>query len=166
MRVEWGIQNRKVLTGAHLCVRAFQVISMAPLPYIFAVAGYPAVITGRNPLSYLFDLGIMALPRLEAVALSLLYRLTASELVVYFALLAPAIVVGIVLGRLLRGTEQVNVAVRRVLAGLIAADLVIRLLPFGFNLAFGIPAAIVGWLIQLACLALVLLDLRAATASR
>ena len=162
MRVAWGVQGRKVLTGTQLCARVYQVVSLFPLPYIFCIAGYPAVITTRNVLSLLFDAGIMAIPRLEAVTLSALYRVTSSELVVYFALLVPAIVVGFAIDRLTRCTERTNVRARQALAALIALDLVIRLLPLGFNQAFGLPLAVVGWLCQTVCLAFVILDLRAA----
>ena len=166
MNVEWGISRRKALTGAHLSVGAFQLASLLPLPYIFLVVGYPAVITGRNVFSALFGAGIMAIPRLEAVALSLVYRATSNEVVVYFALLALSLVVGLVFKRLLNSEEEAAVRVRQVLAALIAADLVLRLLPLGANGAFGFAASAFGFVFQAACLAFVLLDLHHANKTR
>ena len=162
MRVTWGTDDRKALTGAGLYVTVFQVSSLLPLPYLFAVVGYPVVITNRNVLSFLFDVGLMSVPRAEALALSYAYTTLSSELVVYFTLLGVALVVGLALGRLLRGGGEAALRLRRTLAALLAFDLVLRLLPFGFNLAFGLPAAIIGWLCRAACLAFVVLDLRAA----
>lgn len=165
MRVTWGTDDRKTLTGAGLYVTIFQVSSLLPLPYLFAVVGYPVVITNRNVLSFLFDAGMMSIPRVEALALSYAYATLSSELVVYFTLLVVALVVGLVVGRLLRGGREAALQLRRVLVALLAFDLVLRLLPFGFNLAFGLPAAVIGWLCRAACLAFVVLDLRTARAS-
>ena len=58
--------------------------------------------------------------------------------------------------------RETALRLRRTLVALLAFDLVLRLLPFWFNLAFGLPAAIIGWLCRAACLAFVVLDLRAA----
>lgn len=160
MEVTWGTDDRKALTGAGLYVAVFQVSSLLPLPYLFAVLGYPAVITSRNVLSFLFDVGMVSLPRVEALALSYAYTAFSSELTVYFALLVVALVLGLVLGRLLRGDCETGIRLRRALVVLIACDLVIRLLPFGFNLAFGLPTAIIGWLCRAACLAFLVMDLR------
>ncbi|MBR3385638.1 MAG: hypothetical protein IKG69_10635 [Atopobiaceae bacterium] len=162
MRVTWGTDDRKTLTGAGLYVTIFQVSSLLPLPYLFAVVGYPVVITSRNVLSFLFDVGMMSLPRVEALALSYAYTTLSSELVVYFTLLVVALVVGLVVGHLLREGGETALRLRQVLAALLAFDLVLRLLPFGFNLTFGLPAAVIGWLCRAACLAFVVLDLRAA----
>ena len=159
MKVKWGVGDWKAFTGAHLAVAIYQVASLLPLPYILAVVGYPAIITSNNVLSFLFDVGVMAVPRAEALGLSLLYGMTTNEVAVYFTLLVPALVIGLVLGKLLPENSAVCVTSRKVLAVFIACDLVLRVLPFGFNLAFGLPAAIIGWLVQAACLAFVVLDL-------
>ena len=162
MRFAWGIDERKVVTGAHAAIAAYQVASLLPLPYILLVVGYPAIITHGSVLSFLFDMGIMAVPRIEALALSALYAATLSETAVYFALLLPALIAGYVFGRILRKSREASIRLRKVLAGLIALDLVLRLLPFGFNLSFSLPAAIIGWLVQAACLTFIILDLRMA----
>lgn len=160
MKVTWGLNGRNTVTGAHLYVYAFQVAALLPLPYIFAIVGYPAVITSKNVLSYLFDVGMMAVPRVEALALSYLYSATSSEVAVFFALLIPALVLGLVLGRLLRDGDEKALRLRKALVVLIACDLVLRLLPFGFNLAFGLPAAAIGWICRAACLACVAMDIK------
>ena len=162
MRVEWGIRGRKALTGAHLVIRIFQIASLLPLPYIFAVIGYPAVITSKNILSIMFDAGIMAIPRIEALALSLVYRASMSEVVVYFALLAISIAVGLIFGKLLRREDGMAILVRQGLAAFLASDLLLRLLPLGFNASFGLPAAALGGACEAACLAFVILDLHSA----
>lgn len=162
MKVKWGTFDRHAVSGAQLYVYVFQVCSLLPLPFIFAVAGYPAVITSNNLVSSLCDVGLAALPRAEVLALSLVYSSTLNELVVYFALLVLALVLGFAFGRALRGNRESALKLRRILVALIAFDLVFRLLPFGFNLAFGLPATILGWACRAACLAFVVLDLRAA----
>lgn len=162
MKVNWGIGDWKTVTGAHVAVASYQVASLLPLLYILGLLGYPAIITSKNALSVLFDLGIMSVPRAEALGLSLLYGATSNEVLVYFALLVPALVIGLVFGKLLIKGSPVCVTLRKTLAVFIACDLVLRVLPFGFNLAFGWPASIIGWLVQAACLAFVVLDLKAA----
>lgn len=160
MNVKWGIGDWKTTTGASLAVAIFQVASLMPLLYILGVLGYPAIITTKNALSFLFDVGIMALPRAEALGLSLLYSATSNEVLVYFCLLIPALVVGLMFGKLLIKGSSACITLRKALVVFIACDLVLRVLPFGFNLAFGWPAAIIGWLVQAACLVFVILDLR------
>ena len=160
MKVAWGINERNTVTGAQLALAIFQIASLLPLAYILAVVGYPAIITSKNILSVLFDVGIMAIPRIEALALSYLYAATASETAVYFALLLAALILGYVFGRILKGNREGSVCLRKVIAVLIVCDLVFRLLPFSFNLAFGLPAACIGWVSQAVCLVLIALDLR------
>ena len=67
--------------------------------------------------------------------------------------------IGLLAGALLHG--KTAWAARRFLVLWIAADLLLRLLPLGLNRAFGLPAAILGFALQLACLVLCVLDLRA-----
>ena len=161
MKVTWGIGDWKTITGANLAVAVYQVASLLPLTYILGVLGYPAIITATNPLSFLFDVGLMAVPRIEALGLSLLYTLTDNEVLVYFALLIPALAVGLVFAKLLVQSSPACVVLRKAMAVFVVCDLVLRLLPFGFNVAFGLPASVIGWLAQAACLAFVILDLRA-----
>ena len=97
-RVEFGIDIRRKLTGADLYVGIFQIFSLLPLPYMFLARVHPPVYSTRNLFSVLFDTGICALPRLEAYALSCLYRMTSSEVAVYFVILAIALLIGTIQG--------------------------------------------------------------------
>lgn len=159
-KIQWGINDRKITTGADLYVLIFQITSLIPLPFMLAVTGYPAVMTSDNVLTFLFKTGIMALPRTEALALSFAYRALASEMVVYFAMPVIAFVLGILFKRLLKGSFRASRVLRIILLILIGCDLIFRMLPFSFNYSFGIAPAVIGFLIRLACLILIILDLR------
>lgn len=156
--MKFGFDDRRQLTGAGAHIRILQISALLPVPYFLIVPTYPAMSTGRNVFSALFDLGFSALPQWETWALSMLYRAAASEMLVFFALLIAALALGLaakpLLMRFPRGT-------RSVLAMLIAVDLALRLVPWT-KAAFGLPCAIFGFAIRLAGLALLLLDLRAA----
>jgi hypothetical protein len=157
--MRFGFENRKHLTGTDLYVRVMQIAALLPAVYLITIPGYPAITTQHSVLSVLFDLGFSVLPRIETLALSLLYRATASEIAMYFAMLIAALVLGLAAKKLL---DRAPRTVRLVFAALIAVDLILRLLPLRFNAAFGLPCAIAGFGIRLGCLALILLDLRAA----
>ena len=158
--VEFGIDIRRKLTGADLYVRIFQICSLLPLPYIFLARPHPPILRTRNLLSVLFDTGISALPRLEAYALSYLYRLTSSEVAVYFVILAFALALGFISSRVLRGDPEVSIRFHKAIAVLIALDLVIRVIPVRANIAFGIIPAVLGFVIRAVCLYLVIRDLK------
>ena len=160
-RVRFGIDIRRQLTGADLYVRIFQISALLPLPYIFFAAFHPALLSTRNLFSALFDIGMCALPRVEAFALSYLYRATIREVAVYFAMLVPAIALGFAAVNVVRGNPQLSVRMHKLFAALIACDLVIRLIPIRANLAFGWPAAIIGFAVRAVCLWLIIQDLRA-----
>ena len=159
--IRFGVPERKSLTGAELAIRAFQVFSLLPIPYVLAIVGYPAISTTDNILSVLFGIGFASLPRAEALLLSACYRASLSEVTVIAILLLVVLVCGIVFRRLLARDDGSAVPLRRVYAVWIAVDLVLRLIPLPFNLAFGIVAQLIGFCLRLACLALVVLDLRA-----
>ena len=159
--VTFGTDVRKALSGADLYVRVFQILSLLPVLYMFVAAGYPAVMTSRSLFSVLFDAGMSALPRAESLLLAMLYRYTSSEIYVYFALLAAALLLGILGNRCFRDNHKTGHQTRLVFAVLIAADLLIRLLPFSWNAAFGLPASVFGFAVRIACLILIILDLRA-----
>ncbi len=161
MRVEFGFNDRKKLTGAGLAVLVMQISSLLPLLYIILFDGYPSVITRDDIVSWLFDLGITAIPRWEALILSVIYRRYLSELAVYFLLAGIAFIYGIAAGKLLKSDPGKAALFRKILVVLLGVDLVIRLLPFRFNLAFGMPFAVISFLIRLGCLALVLKDFQA-----
>lgn len=160
MKIRFGIQHRKVINGATLCLRIFQIASLLALPYVFLINVYPAVITGHNLWSVLFELGIASIPRTEALFLSFVYRLTLNEVIVYFILLVIAFVWGLILLKLLDGPEKRAVLIRRILAVLILLDLVLRLLPFSFNYSFAWYYVVIGCLVRLACLVFLILDLK------
>lgn len=158
--VEFGIDIRRKLTGADLYVRIFQMCSLLPLPYIFLARPHPPILRTRNLLSVLFDTGISALPRLEAYALSYLYRLTSSEVAVYFVILAFALALGFISSRVLRGDPEVSIRFHKAIAVLIALDLAIRIIPVRANIAFGIIPSVLGFVIRAVCLYLVIRDLK------
>ncbi len=160
MKVRFGIGIRNSLSGAELSVRAAQVCSMVCAVFLLAVSAYRGFMLHRGFLVLLFDLGASALPRWWLLLLSFLYRKSGSEVALAFALLIPALAFGLAAGRLLRSKNPTAAAVRKVYALVILLDLVLRLMPLRFNLAFGWPFAILGFLLRLGCLALVLLDLR------
>ena len=160
--MKFGVSVRNRLTGADLAVRVYQVISILPVLYLLVAAGYPALFASRNLFSFLFDLGVSALPRAEALCAAFVYRMTASEIVFSMAFLVLALAVGMAANRVLHG-EHARIA-RMVYAALIGADLLIRLIPLiplHVSGVFGMQATILAFLIRLGCLALILLDLRA-----
>ncbi|MBE6018999.1 MAG: hypothetical protein E7230_01475 [Clostridiales bacterium] len=162
-RVEFGIDIRRKLTGADLYVRVFQICSLLPLPYMFVATAHPAILSTRNLFSILFDTGISALPRIEAFALSGLYRMTSSEVAVYFVILAAALALGVTAGHVLRGDPERSIRFHKAIAALLALDLVIRVIPVRASIAFGIPAAVCGFAVRAVCLYLVIKDLRTET---
>ncbi len=157
--MKFGIDSRKKLTGSTLYIYIFQACSLMPLLYIIIASGYLGL-TGKNSiLAYLFDIGMSAIPRPEALALSFVYRKFLSEITVYFLLAGIAFVFGIIADKLLKNGEKAAVRARIVFIALIAADLIIRLLPFGFNTGFGLIPAVIGLAIRLVCLILIIADL-------
>ena len=160
-KVEFGITTRKKLTGADLYVKIFQITSLLPLIYIFTASGYLGIFREKSILSMLFDIGIMGLPRAETLTLSTVYRQTGSELLVYFAILAVALILGLLSHKLFKEDLKRGIACRKVFVVLIAIDLVIRMIPLRFNLVMGWPALIVGFILRLGCVLLIMKDLKA-----
>lgn len=159
-RVKFGIDIRKQLTGADLYVRIFQICALLPLPYLYIAMIDHDIGSSRNLLSVLFDIGMSSIPRGEAFAMSFLYRTTLSEEKVYFIILVIAIVLGFAADRVLRGNPALSVRMHKLFAVLVACDLVIRIIPVKANIAFGLPAAIAGFVIRAVCLWLIVLDLK------
>lgn len=157
--MKFGFENRKHLTGADLAVRVMQIAALLPAPYLLAAPGYPSMLTRHSFLSTLFKLGLSVLPRPETLGLSLLYRLTFSELAVFFAPLIFALILGLASKRLFQRFPR---AARLAFALCVAVDLILRLLPLSINSAFPAACGIIGFAVRLGCLALILLDLRAA----
>ena len=159
--MKFGINVRKKITGAELSVRVFQLLSVLPVLYILLASAYMSLLTEKGVLQALTEYGMAALPRAEAFLLSLLYRKTGHEVLVVFALLAGALIMGFGGGAVLRAKHGTARTARRVYAALIAADLILRLLPLNMNRVFSLPATVVGAALRLACIVLILLDLRA-----
>lgn len=160
-KITFGTDLRRKLSGADLYIRILQISSVLPVIYIFIVTGAPALLVNRSVFSVLFECGISALPRGESLFLSWLYRCTSNEVIVYFVILFIALFAGILGNRLFRDNHKNGQTTRKVFVVLIGADLLLRLLPFSWNTAFGLPAAIFGFAVRAVCLTLILLDLRA-----
>ena len=159
--MKFGVDLRGKLTGAEIAVRVYQIAALLPLGYMLLASGYPYLLTKNGLFSVLFDLGLASLPRAEALGLSLLYRRSASELAVYFTMLVIALAVGLLANALLKGGAKKARVSRLVYAGLIALDLVFRLVPLPFA-SLPVWAQALGFLVRAGYLALILLDLRAA----
>lgn len=160
-RVRFGIDVRRQLTGADLYVRIFQICTLLPLPYIYISMIHPAIYSTRNLLSVLFDIGMSSLPRVEAYGLSFFYRMSLSEEAVYLIMLVIAITLGFAADRVLRGNPDLSIHMHKAFEVLICLDLAIRIVPVRANYAFGIPAAIVGFVIRAFCLYLLIRDMKA-----
>lgn len=151
-------QLPRSLTGAELYVLLFQVSSVLPLPFLFTVSGYTGLMLRRGVLSYLFDLGLCALPRWEALGLSVLYGKTGSERAVYFTMLVLALLYGLLWKRL-RRNEKATFAAAVIAAVLVAADLILRIFTFRTFAVFGLGAQIPAVILRLAGFALLVFDL-------
>jgi len=161
MDVRFGLDNRKYMTGADLYIKIFQISSLLAAGFILLSAVFPPAMTNRNIFTALFSLGLISLPKCEALFLSYLYRLTANETAVYFALLIIALAAGLLLKKLLQADKKAARTIRIALAALIAADLLFRLIPAGNMMIFGLSANISGFIIRLFCLCLLIKDLKA-----
>ena len=157
--MKFGIDIRGRLTGSDLAVRIVQIAAALPMLYFVILSGWLSLLTQDTPLTYLFSLGVCAVPRAVALGLSALYRQTGGEALFSMLLVAGALVFGVVMNRLLHSER--GRTTRVVLAVLIAIDLILRLLPLGFTKAFGLPCEILAFALCAVSLILVLLDLRA-----
>lgn len=164
--MKFGAATGRQLSGADVYVNVFQAVSLLPLPYMLVVSGYAGLVTRRNVLSFLFDAGCAALPRAQTLALSFLYGIFPHELVLYFSLPLLALVFGLVIKKLLRGSRKTAKTVRIVLCAAVAADLILRIFTPLFHIVFGWSAALIGLAVRLACLALVAGDLIAEKKTR
>ena len=157
--MKFGIDIRGKLTGADLAVRITQIMAALPMLYLVILSGMLSLLTRETPVTYLFSLGVCAIPRAVALGLSALYRHTGGEVLFSMLLVAAALLYGVVMNRLLHSER--GRMVRIVLAILIAVDLMLRLLPLGFPQAFGLPCEIAAFALRAMSLILVILDLRA-----
>ena len=121
------------ITGADLAVVLFQVMSMIMGLYILVIPGYYYLITNRNIFTFLFDLSASCLPRAEYWLLSLIYRMTLNEIIVFFCICVTALAFGLVMKKLLRLTGKAKVIVRIIYLIWIVLDVFIRILPLSIN---------------------------------
>lgn len=129
--------------------------------YVMAAIGYPRLLTVESVFSFLCRLGASLIPRVWLLGLGWLYKLTAKELLVCFALLIPALLIGIRTDNLLRARAETARRARIGLAAFLALEIVLHLLPLRLNGVFGTSANLIAAAVLALCLALTLLDLRA-----
>ena len=153
--------DRKKLTGATLALRILE-LSSALLPlYAMAAVGYPRLLTVESVFSFLCRLGASPVPHVWQWGLGWLYKLTAKELLVCFALLVPALLIGLGADNLLRARAETARRARIGLAAFLALEIVLHLLPLRINSVFGAAENLIAAAVLALCLALTLLDLRA-----
>lgn len=157
MKVKFGLDSRRCLTGADLAVRAVQITAFLPMIYLVLASAWTSILVRRTLLSRLFDFGISAVPRAVSLPLSALYRATGREVLFSLLLAALALFYGVAMKQVLQGGHARTA--RLVLAALIALDLIARLLPLRFAVLFGMPVTILAFTLRAVCLALVILDL-------
>ena len=157
--MKFGFGSKKALSGAELYVRIFQLSSLLPLVYIFIAAGSLSVVTKKGVLSFLFDLGVSLLPRWESMGLSLLYHKTGRELAVYFVTLGVALAFGLAAKKIFCGGAKKAFVSRIVFLVIIGADLILRLVPFGFIGSFGVVVTVIAFAVRVVCFVLILLDI-------
>ena len=153
--------DRKKLTGATLALRILELSSMLLPLYVMVAVGYPRLLTVESVFSFLCRLGASLIPRVWLLGLGWLYKLTAKELLVCFALLIPALLIGIGTDNLLRARAETARRARIGLAAFLALEIVLHLLPLRLNGVFGTSANLIAAAVLALCLALTLLDLRA-----
>ncbi|MBQ9563102.1 MAG: hypothetical protein IJU99_06595 [Lachnospiraceae bacterium] len=158
-------KRMKKLSGTEIYVLIYQVASLLPLTYIFTATGSLAVFTKEGVLSRMFDLGVCCQPRVLMLLLSWVYRATRSEMAVYFYFPVAALVWGLLAKYLLYegGSREGRLAkpAKTVILVLIAADLLLRLLPLRVNRIYGTGYQIAGFAVRLLCLVLIARDLGA-----
>ena len=152
--------DRKKLTGATLALRILELSSMLLPLYVMAAVGYPRLLTVESVFSFLCRLGASLIPRVWLLGLGWLYKLTAKELLVCFALLIPALLIGIGTDNLLRARAETARRARIGLAAFLALEIVLHLLPLRLNGVFGTSANLIAAAVLALCLALTRLDRR------
>ncbi len=152
--------KKKKLTLTEIYIMIVQISGILPCLYILYAAGSYSLIMRKGILAVLFDLGITALPRLCVLALSWLYRLSLNEVLVYFVLIASVLAFGLTASHFYEDSDVSAGRLRRFCACAIVIDLIIRLLPLSFNRPFALPYQIIGFAIRLACLFMLVTDIR------
>jgi hypothetical protein len=82
-------------------------------------------------------------------------------MVPYFAMLFIALLTGIISKRCLRGNVKASIALHIVFSVFIAVDLILRVLPFGFNSQFSLLYTVLSAAVRIICLALLMGDMAA-----
>ena len=157
--MKFGIQRQKELSGAALSVRIYQIASILPVAYLLVLSGYPGLIGTGNVLTYLFELGVMSLSRQQVLLMSLLYRITMSEIVVCALLLVPALVIGLVSNKIFRKGPQTQRTFRIICIIWITIDLLLRLVTLILLSSHVTVWTFIGLAVRLVMLAFILLDL-------
>ncbi len=158
--MKFGLSN-KDRTGAWLAVRLFQIVSFVPAFVFLVISGYRGVLAESGVFPTLFSSGMCSLPCWETMGLSVLYRLTRSEVLIHFLLLGVALIVGLAAAPLLRGSEKAGRILRFVLLGALALDIPLGIL-FNIYGYFGLVPVICGSAIRLGFAGLIVADLIAA----
>ncbi|MBQ3481779.1 MAG: hypothetical protein IJH48_05490 [Oscillospiraceae bacterium] len=153
--------DRKKLSGATLSLYFLEFSAALPTLYVLVAVGYPGLLTTKGLFSFLFRLGASLVPRVWLWGLAWLYKLTARELLVCFALLIPALLIAVAADGQLRAKRETARRARIVFAALLTLEIVLHLLPLRLNTAFGTSANVIAVVVLVLCLALTLLDLRA-----
>ena len=157
--MKFGLNLRKKITGADLYLRIFQFSAILPVIYIAVLSGYPALITKKSVFSLLFDCGLSLLPRWESLAISKIYQSSLSEVLCIFIPLLLALITGIIGNHLLKKNVKSAAVIHYFFIVMIAIDLVLRCLPFRFNASLGFWMWLFSFLLRLACLFFIILDL-------
>ena len=89
------------ITGTLIYTVIFRVISLLPLIHIIYAAGSSNGNPPRGVTSVIFDISASALPRVETLGASFIYRTFLNEIEVYFIFPLVALIFGIVTKRLL-----------------------------------------------------------------
>ena len=163
--MRFGLERKK-LSGATLALRIMEFSALLPPLYVMIAVGYPPLLTDDGLFSFLFGLGASLLPRAGLLGLSWLYKLTAREVLVCFAILLPALFIGLWADSRLRAKRETARRSRIVFAAYLALEFVLHLLPLKVNQAFGTAPWILSMIVLAVCLVLTLLDVRAARSDR
>ena len=158
--MKFGLSN-KDRTGAWLAVRLFQIVSFVPALVFLVISGYRGVLAENGVFPTLFSSGMCSLPCWETMGLSVLYRVTRSEVLIHFLLLGVALIVGLVTAPLLRGSEKTGRVLRFVLLGVLVLDIPLGIL-FNIYGYFGLVPVVCGSVIRIGFAGLIVADLIAA----
>lgn len=161
-KVAFGIDIRKKLNGADLYVKTFQIASMLPVLFLITASGYLGLFAKGGPLAWLFEIGMSVLPRWETLGLSYIYRQTSNEVIMLFIMMLIGLLLGLFSNKIFRENEKRGIAARKVFMILIAIDLIVRLIPMRFNLVFGLPMAVIGFIIRAVFIVFLYMDIKTA----